>query len=115
MQYLWQHLENILSAYDGKLPLHHFLKGYFKANPKLGSRDRRGLSDAVYSWYRVGKGLDEDGHRMQLKRLAAMQLCGLRPKAFASFFPEEWAILPEGGMLPESFTVKPHNIFPYSF
>lgn len=109
MHYLWQHLENILSIYDGKLPLHHFLKTYFKSHPKLGSRDRRGLSDAVYSWYRVGKALSADGHDVQLKRLAAMQLCGLRPKAFASFFPDSWT---EGSDVLPDFSVELTEIFP---
>lgn len=111
MHYLWQHLENILTAYDGKLPLHHFLKAYFKQHPKLGSRDRRGLSDAVYGWCRAGKTLEQDRHDLPLKRLAAMQLCGLRPKAFALFFPEEWRQDLDESL--SGFSIQRSNIFPY--
>ncbi len=89
MNYLWQHLEDILQAYDGRLPLHHFLKSYFKGHPKLGSRDRRGLSDAVYAWYRVGKAVSDSRLSTQEQRITAIQLCGLQPKAFEAFFPQE--------------------------
>lgn len=111
MQYLWQHLEHILQVYDGKLPLHHFLKGYFKSHPKLGSRDRRGLSDAVYAWYRAGKALENDSHDLPTKRLMAMQLCGLKPKAFDKFFPEAWTT--GGTKGTEGFSVDLDNIFPF--
>jgi len=90
MRYLWQHIEQILLQYDGSLPLHHFLKIYFKKHPKLGSRDRRGLGDAVYAWYRAGKSIIPDEHGSEMRWLAAMYLCGLRPKAFVSFFPANW-------------------------
>jgi 16S rRNA (cytosine967-C5)-methyltransferase len=108
MHYLWQHLETILSVYNGKLPLHHFLKDYFRQHTRLGSRDRRGLSDAAYSWYRAGKALAGDEHDIKMKRLAAMQLCGLRPKAFAAFFPDNW----QDGNLP-GFHIQREEIFPY--
>ena len=118
MRYLWQHLEQILAEYDAKTPLHHFLKSYFKKYPKLGSRDRRGLSDAVYAWYRAGKSIQGGDDNPAIQRLAAMYLCGLRPKAFISFFPESWientaglgdriAILQEEGL-----SIEPARIFP---
>ncbi len=103
MEYLWLHLEDILQAYDGRLPLHHFLKDYFKAQPRLGSRDRRGLSDAVYAWYRSGKAIADYGKDTRQKHIAAMQLCGVGPRAFAAFFPES-------DVVPQA---APHNIFPH--
>src|SRR4051812_46809100 len=42
------------------MPLAYFLKGYFKSFPKLGSRDRRMLSEMAYSWYRCSKGFDNE-------------------------------------------------------
>jgi 16S rRNA (cytosine967-C5)-methyltransferase len=112
MQYLWQHLENILRDYDGSLPLHHYLKSHFKANPKLGSRDRRGLSDAVYAWYRAGKALSTTTQDTQKLRLAAMELSGLKPKAFASYFPEAWQSAP--GLEHHGFSVDLNQIFPHN-
>jgi 16S rRNA (cytosine967-C5)-methyltransferase len=118
MRYLWQHLEQILKQYHGELPLHHFLKGYFKKYPKLGSRDRRGLGDAVYAWYRAGKAFAADEHEAENLRLAAMYLCGTKPKAFASFFPEEWTEFTAGiqdriNLLQQrGFSLRPEQIFP---
>lgn len=59
MRALQQHILAILESYGGAVPLTHFLKGYFKANPILGSRDRKVISDAVYSYYRCAKALPE--------------------------------------------------------
>lgn len=90
MQYLWINLENILDTYDGSLPLHHFLKSHFKKNKKLGSRDRRGLSDATYAWYRVGHCLETELGDKRTLRLAALHLCSLQPKAFEQYLVEKW-------------------------
>lgn len=52
MQVLFNHIESIVTAYKGLPPLSLFLKSYFKQYPKLGSRDRRALSEAVFIYYR---------------------------------------------------------------
>lgn len=59
MHYIWQHIESIISSYDGAVPLVHFLKNYYRQYPKLGSRDRKMLNEMAYSWYRCSKALDE--------------------------------------------------------
>lgn len=59
MRYIWQHIEDIIKSYDGSLPLSHFLRKYYKQFPKLGSRDRKMLSEMTYSWYRCGKTIDK--------------------------------------------------------
>lgn len=58
MHYIWQHIESIIAQYKGDVPLVHFLKNYYKQFPKLGSRDRRMLSEMAYTWYRCSKGFD---------------------------------------------------------
>lgn len=60
MRYIWQHIEEIIKTYDGSLPLSHFLRKYYKQFPKLGSRDRKMLSEMTYSWYRCGKAISKD-------------------------------------------------------
>jgi len=60
MRHLQQHIHRIIENYEGKLPLHHFLKSYYKKYPILGSRDRKMLSDMAFSWYRCSKGFDEN-------------------------------------------------------
>lgn len=49
----------ILSAYDGKLPLHRFLLNYYKAHKQMGSSDRRNASRYLYSYFRLGNVLKE--------------------------------------------------------
>ncbi|WP_131535756.1 RsmB/NOP family class I SAM-dependent RNA methyltransferase [Pedobacter nototheniae] len=49
--------EQILQQYDGTLPLHRFLPGYFKQHKQMGSSDRRWATRHVYSFYRLGKAL----------------------------------------------------------
>ncbi|MBS1616646.1 MAG: hypothetical protein JST06_11080 [Bacteroidetes bacterium] len=111
MSYLQYHLELILADYSGSLPLHHFLKNYFRLHPKLGSRDRRGLSDAAYAWYRVGKALQHTPCSEEAKRMAALQLCGLRPKAWEPYFLEEWK--QNAGNLPGKLPILWDEIFPF--
>lgn len=58
MQFIWGHIEAIIDSYKGAIPLTHFLKAYYRKHPKLGSRDRKMLSEMVYSWYRCSKAVD---------------------------------------------------------
>lgn len=45
----------VLEAYDGSVPLHHFLKSFFKSRPQMGSRDRKLVTQLVYRYYRLGR------------------------------------------------------------
>lgn len=58
MRFLQIAIEEVIATYNGTLPLSHFLKSFFKSRPKLGSRDRRAISDAVYSYYRLARFVD---------------------------------------------------------
>lgn len=98
MRYLWQHIQHILEKFRNDAPLHYFLKDYYRNNPKLGSRDRRSLSDAAYAWYRCGKVFAQDSHNQEEQLLAALFLCGLQPKAFLQHFPEAW----KGNLAPDA-------------
>ncbi|GAA4210827.1 RsmB/NOP family class I SAM-dependent RNA methyltransferase [Pedobacter jeongneungensis] len=49
--------EQILSSYDGSLPLHRFLPAYFKQHKQMGSSDRRWATRHIYSFFRLGKAL----------------------------------------------------------
>lgn len=52
MNYLSQHITQIISSYQNEIPLASYLKQYTKQHPKLGSRDRKALAEGVYSYYR---------------------------------------------------------------
>lgn len=55
----WEHYidraENIIKQYDGTTPLHRFLKDLFRHNPKMGSTDRKQVSQLTYGYFRFGK------------------------------------------------------------
>ena len=58
--------EQILNSYDGTLPLHRFLPGYFKQNKQMGSSDRRWAARHIYSFFRLGKALPNLAQRERL-------------------------------------------------
>ncbi len=93
MRYIWQHIENIIKGYDGSLPLSHFLKSYFKNHPKLGSRDRKLLSEMVYCSYRVSLSLTlPKGREHELEEAikACLFLCSTQQTIAAYVLDETW-------------------------
>ncbi len=45
----------LTNNFDGSVPLHHYLKKYFAARRKFGSRDRKYITSLCYSFYRLGR------------------------------------------------------------
>lgn len=89
MRYIWQHIETILSTYNGSIPLTHFLKNYYKRYPRLGSRDRKILSEMAYSWYRCEKGITEELPFEEKMRICLLT-CNSRQKYMQPFLlPDE--------------------------
>ncbi|MDN3586774.1 RsmB/NOP family class I SAM-dependent RNA methyltransferase [Pedobacter aquatilis] len=58
--------EQILSSYDGAIPLHRFLPSYFKQNKQMGSSDRRWATRHLYSFFRLGKALPKLNNELRL-------------------------------------------------
>lgn len=89
MRYIWIHIEWIINKYDGSMPLAHFLKNYFKQQPKLGSRDRKLLAELSYCWYRFAKAVS-----VTLGFEKRMQVCVFlgftEIKHITTFFDESW-------------------------
>lgn len=56
-QYYIQTAANLLQQYNGSMPLQHYLKQYFAANKKHGSRDRKTITHLCYAYYRLGNSL----------------------------------------------------------
>lgn len=46
---------NIISAYNGSVPLSGWLNQFYREHPQMGSRDRRTVSSLVYGYYRLGQ------------------------------------------------------------
>lgn len=47
----------IIRSYQGDIPLHLFLKKYYSANKKHGSKDRRNITAMCYAYFRVKTGM----------------------------------------------------------
>jgi 16S rRNA (cytosine967-C5)-methyltransferase len=80
--------EKIIATYDGSLPLHHFLKGFFKQHPYMGSRDRRQISQLVYQYYRLGR-LWQETKPVAERILLGTFLCEQETSELLQFFRPE--------------------------
>lgn len=47
----------ILQQYDGQQPFVYFIKQFFNADKKYGSKDRKNISQLCYAYFRLGKAL----------------------------------------------------------
>lgn len=47
--------KKLIASYEGVQPFHLFLKTYFAANKKHGSKDRKQIASLCYYWFRWGK------------------------------------------------------------
>lgn len=72
------------------MPLTHFLKNYLKQHPKLGSRDRKILSEMAYCWFRVSKGLSLSLD-FEEKMRVCLKVCGASAKNIEQFYPQEYS------------------------
>lgn len=52
--YLIKQALEIIRGYAFNEPFHQYLKGIFRAQKQLGSRDRRNLRALTYAWFRMG-------------------------------------------------------------
>ncbi len=51
----FQTATHIFEQYQLQMPLHLFLKEYFRSNKKFGSRDRKYIAELLFGLYRLGK------------------------------------------------------------
>lgn len=116
MQYLYAHIEAVIHAYKGDIPLTHFLTGYTRTHARLGSRDRRILAGSVYAWYRCRKALPDD-----LPFKTALSYCLLLCSAPAApatrLLPDtwkEWLTLPPATRISRlDVPVEPDNLLAF--
>ena len=110
MRYIRQHIAVIVHLYKGEVPLTHFLKGYHKQHPKLGSRDRKILSEMSYCWYRCEKGIESKEIDFDEKMNACLFLCSNNP-LISSFLPDAWEPAAERTLTERMDLLHEHNIF----
>lgn len=105
--------KTIIGIYDGGEPLSAFLKKYFAANKKYGSKDRKQIAALCYDFYRLGKAMP--GASVEERILTGTFLCEQLPGDFLNFHKPEWnkliAKLPGKRALAVDFEVK--EIFPW--
>lgn len=83
-----RHATAIIDAYKGEMPLHAWLKSFFRDNRQMGSRDRKLLSTLVYSYYRLGHAIRS--MRTDERVITALFLCGAVPGDFLQYFRDDW-------------------------
>jgi 16S rRNA (cytosine967-C5)-methyltransferase len=81
-----QTAEKIITAYEGLIPLHHFLKQFFAADKKYGSKDRKAIAHACYCYFRLGRSMQ--GASIAEKLKAAIFLCNDQPGTWSMLFDE---------------------------
>ena len=112
-----EYASSILAKYKGEEPFHLFLKKYFSANKKHGSRDRKIISSLCYNYFRLGVGVTSSIDITE-RILLSIFLIEKKPSAFLEFLKPKWndmIFLPVSEkikMLPFDFNIK--NIFPFN-
>ncbi|MBI3137945.1 MAG: Fmu (Sun) domain-containing protein [Sphingobacteriales bacterium] len=79
---------SILTGYSGKEPFAAYLKKYFAANKKYGSKDRKQIAHLAYCYFRAGLALPDIA--MEEKLLMALFLCSRQPDPLLSSLRPEW-------------------------
>jgi 16S rRNA (cytosine967-C5)-methyltransferase len=105
----------IVEAYKGEEPFSSFLKKYYSANKKFGSKDRKQIAHLCYCYFRLGKvtitGIEE-------RLLTALFICSSEPNEMLAALKPEWnekvhlQVKEKISLLSISFSIQ--DIFPWS-
>jgi len=79
----------ILSSYQGGIPLHTWLKDFFRQHKQMGSRDRKTVSNMVYAFYRLGHAVR--GMPVDERILLGLFLVHDQPDELLAYFRPEWS------------------------
>lgn len=80
--------KKIIQLYEGSIPLALWLKQFFKAGKKFGSRDRREISHACYCYYRLGKSFQNSD--VEEKILTGLFFCSATSNKILEELKPEW-------------------------
>jgi 16S rRNA (cytosine967-C5)-methyltransferase len=83
-----RHAVRIVDAYHGGMPLHTWLKDFFRDHKQMGARDRRLLSTMAYSFYRLGHTVAD--LPVDQRILAGLFLCNDEPNDLLGHFHPGW-------------------------
>lgn len=91
MKYALQYLKSavaMIRKYDGSTPLAVYLKQYFAADRKYGSKDRKNISHLCYTYYRLGHALWELVEEDRLK--ISLFLCSDSAGEWRILYEDSW-------------------------
>src|SRR5665647_1557952 len=110
-----QYASAILLKYKGEEPFHLYIKKYFSANKKHGSKDRRQITSLCYKYFRLGCGVTASlttGEKIAL----AVFLVEKNPLPLPEFLRQHWNEKAPRGISDKLAMVKnifdPEKIFP---
>lgn len=108
----------IINAYDGAIPLSHFLKKYFSENKKHGSTDRKFITQACYNYYRLGFALKNIPVEERLK--ISIFLCNENAGGWKDLYDSDWieewdeALEKRISFIQSQFSFSVDDIFPFN-
>lgn len=108
--------ETLIANFNGKEPLHFYLKKYFSGNKKHGSRDRKQITSLCYYHFRLGHGASP-ALSFRQKLILAVFLIEDKPSSFLETFNPAWnknvnlTIYEKLKMVTDVFNVE--KIFPF--
>lgn len=105
----------ILISYYGNEPFHLFIKKYFSANKKFGSRDRKQITSLCYNYFRTGHSANNIS--IEDKILLGTFLCENKSSTILESLKPQWNDLIEKPLEEKSAIVKDQfsieTIFPF--
>lgn len=107
--------KDILSIYKGEEPFSSFLKKYFSANKKFGSRDRKQVSNLCYCFFRMGKAVMNVSFEEKL--LTALFFCSTESNEILAALKPEWNSQVEQPLAEKlliiNYSLLIGNVFPW--
>jgi len=104
LKYANQYLQSaiaIIDSYDGAVPLAGFLKNYFAANKKFGSKDRKHIAQLCFAYYRLGHAAKQLFAKEAIQ--ASLQLAGVATD-WASLYDDTYS----------KVSIDNNAVFPFS-
>ncbi|MBK7883309.1 MAG: Fmu (Sun) domain-containing protein [Chitinophagaceae bacterium] len=105
----------IIESYKGQEPLPVFLKRFFSAGKKYGSRDRKQITSLCFNFYRLGKAAVNTS--IEERIIIGTFLCENTSNEWLKFFKPHWDALIheplENKISIAKLKINPEDIFPF--
>ena len=104
----------IIGSYTGEGPFAAYLKKYFAANKKYGSKDRKQIASCCYNYFRLGKA--PAASSIEEKILAGVFLCEHTPDEFLAFHKPGWNEMIDRSLAEKAAMtgIKTEAVFPWA-